>query len=140
MLRCLPPGLDPSLSHPFLSDRYLFTRYPPHAEGFPGGASGKEPTCQCGRPGFHPWVGKIPWRRAWQPTAVFLPGESRGRRSLVGCHPWGRKSWTGQHTPCTGTVLETRAKCDGEQTGYSPDVTYNSLGSWTLRIYSSKGT
>jgi len=29
-----------------------------------------------GRPGFNPWVGKIPWRRAWQPTAVFLPGES----------------------------------------------------------------
>ena len=31
---------------------------------------------QCGRPGFVPWVGKIPWRRAWQPTPVFLPGES----------------------------------------------------------------
>ena len=31
---------------------------------------------QCGRPGFDPWVGKIPWRRAWQPTPVFLPGES----------------------------------------------------------------
>ena len=44
---------------------------------------------QCGRPGFDPWVGKIPWRRKWQPTPVFLPGESRGRRSLVG--PQGRK-------------------------------------------------
>ena len=55
--------------------------------GFPGGASGKEPTCQCRRPkrrGFDPWVGKIPWRRAWQPTPVFLPGESHGQRSLVG--------------------------------------------------------
>jgi len=31
---------------------------------------------QCGRPEFSPWVGKIPWRRAWQPTPVFLPGES----------------------------------------------------------------
>ena len=31
---------------------------------------------QCWRPGFDPWVGKIPWRRAWQPTPVFLPGES----------------------------------------------------------------
>ena len=31
---------------------------------------------QCGRPGFDPWVGKIHWRRAWQPTPVFLPGES----------------------------------------------------------------
>ena len=33
---------------------------------------------------FNPWVGKIPWRRAWQPTPVFLPGESHGQRSLVG--------------------------------------------------------
>ena len=45
----------------------------------PGGASGKEPACQCKRDkrwGFDPRVGKIPWRRAWQPTPVFLPGES----------------------------------------------------------------
>jgi len=47
--------------------------------GFPGGASGKEPTCQRRRHKrcmFNPWVRKIPWRRAWQPTPVFLPGES----------------------------------------------------------------
>ena len=47
--------------------------------GFQGGTSGKEPACQCRRHkrhGFHPWVGKIPWRRAWQPTPVFLPGDS----------------------------------------------------------------
>ena len=53
--------------------------------GFPGGASGKEPTCQCRRHKrcrFDPWVRKIPWRRAWQPTPVFLPGESYGQRSL----------------------------------------------------------
>ena len=37
---------------------------------------------QCGRPGFDPWVGKIPWRRAWQPAPVFWPGEPRGQRSL----------------------------------------------------------
>ena len=45
---------------------------------FPVGASGKEPTCQCRRHKRHefdPWVRKIPWRRAWQPTPVFLPGE-----------------------------------------------------------------
>ena len=40
---------------------------------------------------FDPWVRKIPWRRAWQPTPVFLPGESHGQRSLVGYSPWGRK-------------------------------------------------
>ena len=38
-----------------------------------------------------PWVGKIPWRRAWQPTLVVLPGESNGQRSLEGYSPWGRK-------------------------------------------------
>ena len=43
------------------------------------------------RLGFDPCVGKIPWRRKWQPTAVFLPGESHGWRSLAGYSPWGRK-------------------------------------------------
>ena len=38
-----------------------------------------------------PWVGKNPWRRAWQPTPVFLLGESHGQRSLVGYSPWSRK-------------------------------------------------
>ena len=36
------------------------------------------------RPGFNPWIGKIPWRRAWQPTPIFLPGESSGQGSLAG--------------------------------------------------------
>ena len=44
--------------------------------GFPGGIRGKESTCQCKRRRFDPWVGKIPWRRKWQLTPVFLPGES----------------------------------------------------------------
>ena len=51
--------------------------------GFPGGASGKEPTCQCRRRKrgrFVPWVRKIPWRRKWQPSPVFFPRESHGRR------------------------------------------------------------
>ena len=54
--------------------------------GFPGGASGKEPACQSRRHmrgRFDPWVRKIPWRRAWQPTPVFLPGESDGERLTV---------------------------------------------------------
>ena len=70
--------------------------------GFPGGPSGKESAWQCRRHkrlGFSPWVGKIPWRRKWQPTPVFLPGESHGQRSLVGYSPWGRKeSDTAEHT------------------------------------------
>ena len=54
----------------------------------PGGASGKESACNAGdlRLGFNPWdlVGKVPWRRKWHPTPVFLPGESHRRRSLAG--------------------------------------------------------
>ena len=38
---------------------------------------------------FNPWVKKIRWRRLWQPTPVFLPGESHGQRSLAGYSPWG---------------------------------------------------
>ena len=58
--------------------------------GFPDGASGKEPVCQCRRHEFSPWVGKISWRtssailswrRVWQFTLIFLPGESHGQRS-----------------------------------------------------------
>ena len=55
--------------------------------GFPGGARGNEPACQCRRHKrcrFNPWVRKIPWRRAWQTTAVFLLGESHEQRSLAG--------------------------------------------------------
>ena len=65
---------------------------------FPGDASGKEPACQCRickRCQFNPWVRKIPWRRAWQPTPIFFPGESQGQSSpgaLVRRVSW---SWTG---------------------------------------------
>ena len=68
----------------------LYTVYPILNWGFPGCASGKELTCQSrkhkGR-GFDPWVRKIPWRRAWQSTPVFLPGESHGQRSLADYGP-----------------------------------------------------
>ena len=60
----------------------------------PGGTNSKEPTCQCRRHKRHrfsPWVGKILWRRKWQPTPVSLSGESHGQRSLVGYNPWGHK-------------------------------------------------
>ena len=46
---------------------------------------------QCRRLGFDPWVRKIPGRRQGHPTPGLLPGESHGRRSLVGCCPWGCK-------------------------------------------------
>ena len=68
----------------------LFAPDPALLWGFPSGASGKELACQCRRckrRRLDPWVGKIPWRRKWQPTPVFLPGEAHGQRSLVGCRP-----------------------------------------------------
>ena len=78
----------------------------PERKGFSGGTTGKESICQCRRRKwhrFHLWVGKIPWRRAWQPTPVFLPGESHGRKNLVGYSPWGCKqsdTTKEMHTHC----------------------------------------
>ena len=63
---------------------------PPSFSSFPGGNS-KKPGFQSRfnkRAGFDPWLGKIPWRRAWQPTPTFLPGESYGQRSLAGYSLW----------------------------------------------------
>ena len=65
--------------------------------GFPGGRSGKEPACQCGkhkRHEFDLWVEKIPWRRAWQPTPI--------RSSILA---W-RISWTEEHGRLWSTVLQ----------------------------------
>ena len=74
-------------------------------KGFPGGTSGKEPTCQCSRPKrcrFDPWVKKIPWRRAWRSTPVFLPIESPwtgepGRLQSMGSQGVGH-DWVTKHT------------------------------------------
>ena len=61
----------------------------PHLSvAFPDGSDGKEPACNAG---FDPRVQKIPWRREWLPTPVFLPGEFHGQRSLVGYSPQGHK-------------------------------------------------
>ena len=80
--------------------------------GLPGGISGKETTCQCRRLKGHvfdPWVRKIPLRRAWQPSPVFLPGESHGQRSLADYSPWGRKdsdiTEVTQHTQACKTKI-----------------------------------
>ena len=58
------------------------------------GSSGYKPACRCRRRkrcGFEPWVGKIPWRRAWQPNPVLLPGELHRQRNPAGYSPLGRK-------------------------------------------------
>ena len=80
---------------------------------FLGVASGKEPICQCRRhkrPGFEPWVGKIPWRRAWQPTPIFFSGEFHGQRSLLDYSPWSHKEsepLSNYHFPLLYLVLST---------------------------------
>jgi len=51
----------------------------------------KESACNAGGPQFDLWVGKIPWRREWQSTAVVLPGEFHKQRTPVGYSPWGRR-------------------------------------------------
>jgi len=64
--------------------------FPKDPVGFPGGSVGKESACSTGDAidmGLIPGLGKIPWRRGWQPTPLFLPGESHGQRSLAGCSP-----------------------------------------------------
>ena len=93
--------------------------------GLPRWRSGKESTCPCRRHkrlGFDPWVGKIPRRRKWQPTAVCLPGESHGRRSLA--RPWSielqrvSRDWAGARgfgsiSPGTGSALQGADKQNG---------------------------
>ena len=71
-----------------------YTHVYTHTCGLPRCLSGKESACQCRRCRFHPWVGKIPWRRKWQPSPVFLPGESHGQRSLGGYSPLESESQT----------------------------------------------
>ena len=62
---------------------------------------------QCRRPGINPWVRKIPWSRKWQPTPVFLPGESHGQRSLAGYRPWDHKEsdMTERHFICDFLII-----------------------------------
>ena len=98
-------GFLSCLSRLFLSHFPLMVS--PVPLGLPRWLSGKESACQCRRwkrPGFDPWVGKIPWRRKWHPTPVFLPGESHRQRSLAGHSSWGCKEsdtteWLSTHAP-----------------------------------------
>ena len=86
--------------HPLLPTLFLGYKVPPIR--LLRWLSGKESACQCRRHRFNPWVGKISWRSKWQPTPVFLPGESHGQRSLAGYKQWGHKELdTTEHThPC----------------------------------------
>ena len=60
--------------------------------GLPSDLAVKNPSADAGDAGsFDSWVGKIPWSGKWQPTPVFLPGESHGQESLAGYNPGGHK-------------------------------------------------
>ena len=103
LARLLGLGTSLSLStwvpHPSNSLHHIWTEFCRFHKnrnelGSPGGSDGKESACQCRVPGFDPWVRKIPWRRAWQPTPVFLPGESQDRGAWWATVPGVAKSQT----------------------------------------------
>ena len=86
--------------------------------GIPRWFSAKESACQCRRRrshGFDPLVGKVSWRRKWQPTPIFLPGKFHGERSLASCSPWGRKgSDTTEHVPIHAHCLRKQLESESE--------------------------
>ena len=84
---------------------------PLKARGLPWWPSGQRAHLQRRRPGFDPWVGKIPCRRKWQPAPVLLPEKSHGRRSLVGYSPKGGNELdTTEHTHCWLEAGKTRTQ------------------------------
>ena len=84
--------------------------------------------------GFNSWVGKIPWRRAWQPTPVFLSGEPNGQRSLVGYSPWGRKELdvteVTEHTHIGLLLGGSDCRLEGIETPRCLSVVSRPGGSW----------
>ena len=94
----------------------------------------KEPACQCRRHGFDSWVGKMPWRREWLPTPVFLPEDSHGQRSLAGYSLGGSKrvrhDGVANHQQCLPPVMSW-LECLGEclRKGYWV-LTFKTQNSW----------
>ena len=99
--------------------------YQDHTVGFPSSSDGKASACNAGDPGSLPGSGRFPWRRKWQPTPVFLPGEFHGQRSLVRCSPWGRRVGTSnthtqdhmrcQQTRTAGLLWQALCKCSSHR-------------------------
>ena len=76
--------------------------------GFPGGTSGKDPACQCKRSkkqGFNPWARKTLWRRRWQPTPVFLPGNPMDRGAWRATVHRVTESGKTEHTHIHNTII-----------------------------------
>ena len=92
--------------------------------------SGKESACQCRRHrrlGFDSWVGKIPWRRKWQPTPVFLPGKSQRKRNLAGHSPWDCKE--SDMTKHTCTYISNSPSNQGKADSLAPEPSIGILTS-----------
>ena len=121
--------------------------------GFPDWFSGKESTYQCSVCGFDSWVRKIPRRRKWQPTPVFLPEKSHGWRRLLSYSPWGHKrvghDWMTKHPhPLTNNACVyrpgltdngalrpvRRAERDGLQCPHQSNTGF-SLVSWHRKLH-----
>ena len=81
-------------------------------------AQRKEPSCQCRRCGFKPWVGQIPWRGKWQPILVFLPWTCHGQRNLASYGPWGSKRV--RHDLVTETTIQALSSPSAHSTEHSP--------------------
>ena len=106
------------------------------------------------RLGFSPWSGKIPWSRTWQPTLVFLPGESHGQRSLEGYSPWGRRraghDWVMEDSTTHSLALSLstdfrqslplgspKATVDDLKSNIERDECYHVLMAWKFPHYNS---
>ena len=106
VLEALTNISEESLVHFFLNSLWVLT------SGFPGGSVGKESALQCRRHQFNPWSGKIPQRRKWQPTLVFVPGESHGQWSLASYSPWVEELDVTQQLNYQHHVVQIQA-CEG---------------------------
>ena len=98
--------------------------------------SGKESACQRRRHRrcrLDLWVGKIPWKRKWQPTPVFLPGESHRQRCLVGYSPWGHKESDMTYQLNNNNNKIIRRKFDSFSDLFTGTLGFNFV--WFLNIY-----
>ena len=103
--------------------------------GLPSWHSSKESWCQCRRYkrcGFDPWVGKILWSRAWQPTPVFSPGKSRGQRTLAGYSPCSLKQSDTTAIPKLG---RSPGGGDGNPLQYSRLENPTDRGAWLATVH-----
>ena len=90
-------------------------------KGFPASSDGKGSAHNMGDLVFNSWVEKIPWRRVWLPTPVFLLGEFHGQRGLAGYNPWdGKESDTAEQLILPDDSVVKKTPASAEDTGSIP--------------------